>query len=45
VPGYDAKTVIVRRPANNTGYDAAWQDAFKKSIAEYGGVTLVFQDS
>jgi hypothetical protein len=45
VPGYDAKTVIVRRPANNTGYDAGWQDAFKKSFASNAVTTLIFQDS
>jgi hypothetical protein len=39
-----SKTVIVKRPAGNTGYDAAWQDSFKGSFGIYTAVTLVFQD-
>jgi hypothetical protein len=38
------KTIIIRRPASNTGYDAAWQNAFKKSLGKNAVVTLVFQD-
>jgi hypothetical protein len=41
---YADKTVIVKRPANNTGYDAAWQDPFKRSFV-FLAVTLRFQDS
>jgi hypothetical protein len=39
------KTVIIRRPASNTGYDAAWQNTFKKSFGKNAVITLVFQDS
>jgi hypothetical protein len=42
--GNAARTVIVRRPANNAGYDAAWQEAFKKSFSRKAAITLRFQD-
>jgi hypothetical protein len=39
-----AKAVIVRRPANSTGYDAAWQAAFKQSFSSNASINLIFQD-
>jgi hypothetical protein len=39
-----SRIVIVRRPANNTGYNAAWQNAFKRSFGVYAAITLIFQD-
>jgi hypothetical protein len=39
-----AKTVTISRPANNTGYDAAWQAAFKKCFGPRSSITLVFQN-
>jgi hypothetical protein len=42
--GIFSRTIIIRRPANNTGYDAAWQDAFKRFHGKNSVITLVFQD-
>jgi hypothetical protein len=43
-PYSNPRTVIIKRPANNTGYDAAWQEAFKKSLDKDAAITLRFQD-
>jgi hypothetical protein len=42
--GY-SKSVIIKRPANSTGYDAAWQTAFKQSFCLNASINLVFQNS
>jgi hypothetical protein len=38
------KTVTIKRPANSTGYDAAWQAAFKRMFGYSATITLRFQD-
>jgi transaldolase len=38
------KTVTIKRPATNTGYDAAWETAFKGAFGTSVNVTLVFVD-
>jgi hypothetical protein len=39
-----SKTITIKTPAGKTGYDAAWETAFKTTFHTSGAITLNFED-